>query len=129
MAYPEARYMDGLRAEAVRRVFFASVGVADSSGPSVRLKPPYSISHRSYSASRIPTELIACETGRPSPVSVSIICSLWTISLGLSLDLIIATPPRTAIHAASERPPLAVKGRKMLSVGYPDIGRRIKLSQ
>ena len=38
-------------------------------------------------------------------------------------------PPRTAIHAASERPPSAVKSGIMRLAGYPEIGRRIKLSQ
>jgi hypothetical protein len=37
--------------------------------------------------------------------------------------------PRTALHAASERPPTAVKGGTMRFVGYPQIGRRVKLSQ
>ena len=37
--------------------------------------------------------------------------------------------PRTALHAASERPPAAVKGGTMRFVGYPEIGRRVKLSQ
>ena len=35
--------------------------------------------------------------------------------------------PRTALHAASERPPAAVKGITMRFVGYPQIGRRINL--
>jgi hypothetical protein len=77
----------------------------------------------------MPTERSASATGTPSVVSVSIIWSLWTISRGLSFDLIIAIPPRTAIDAASERPPPAVKGGTMRFVGYRDIGRRIKLSQ
>ena len=114
----QASYKGALRsgAEAARRVLFAGFGAVDNRGPSVRLRPLYSTRQRSYSASPIPTERKASATGKPSAVSVSIICSLWTISLGLNFDrIIIATPERRSTPQASDRPPRSRAGQCALS--------------
>jgi hypothetical protein len=97
------RYEGGFRTEPARLAFFTNFGVAYKRGPSVRFNPLYSAHQRSYSACRTPTERSASPTGSPSAVRASIVWSLWTISLGLSRDLNIATPERRSTPQASDR--------------------------